>query len=402
MDGGWLPQDRAARIGLIVSGIGHLALILWALLGGIFFTPDEPPPPMSMSVSTISSTDFAALEAAAPTAATESPPQPSAPEQTAEATPPEPKPEKPPEQTDPTPPEPTQTDAAPDVTDVTPPGTEVTDTPPTPTEQPPAEPSVATVGAVSPRPKPKPADRVSPQPVEAPAPDANVSDTAQEQTQQQPSEEQPKPQDQQQAEAPPESGDVLKTEANAQDTLSSAAPLKSGKPKPRPAKKPAPEPTVEEPPAETQTASADTPDPAEASDAAVNDALAEALSGAASEEPQAGSGTAESGPPLTGGEKDGFLRALSQCWNLGSLSTDAMKTIVTVGFDMSEDGKPVGASIQMVGSSGGTNESARQAYEAARRAVLRCGAKGFPLPSDKYSSWQRIEVTFDPTNMRLR
>jgi hypothetical protein len=156
---------------------------------------------------------------------------------------------------------------------------------------------------------------------------------------------------------------------------------------------------VEEPPAETQTAAADTP---EISGSDVNDALAEALSGAASDEPQAGSGTAESGPPLTGGEKDGFLRALSQCWNLGSLSTDAMQTIVTVGFDMSEDGKPVGSSIQMVSSSGGSNESARQAYEAARRAVMRCGAKGFPLPGDKFTSWQHIEVTFDPTNMRLR
>lgn len=399
MDGGWLPQDRATRIGLIVSGVGHLALILWALLGGIFFTPDEPPPPMSMSVSTISSTDFAALEAAAPKAATESPPQPSAPQQTAEATPPEPKPETPPEQTDPTPPEPTQTDAAPDVTDITPPGTEVTDTPPTPTEQPPAEPSVATVGAVSPRPKPKPADRVSPQPVEAPTPDANISDTAQEQTQQQPSEEQPKPQDQQQAEAPPESGDVLETEANAQDTPASAAPLKSGKPKPRPAKKPAPEPTVEEPPAETQTAAADTP---EISGSDVNDALAEALSGAASDEPQAGSGTAESGPPLTGGEKDGFLRALSQCWNVGAFSSEDLLTIVTVGFDATEDGRPVASSIELVAVSGGSDASAKRAYEAARRAILRCGNQGFPLPADKFETWRHIKVTFDATKSRLR
>ena len=58
----------------------------------------------------------------------------------------------------------------------------------------------------------------------------------------------------------------------------------------------------------------------------------------------------------------------------------------------------------MLDSSGGSalrlpNE---QAYEAARRAILRCGAKGYDLPADKYAQWQDIEITFNPERMRIK
>ncbi len=391
-------MKRSERTGFIVSGAGHLGLFLWAILGGIFFNHDMPPAVATTEVSLMSSAEFAALQAAAPKAAVESPPQPSLPEAGSE-TPPAPVDETPPDAATPTPPEAQPVpDAAPEVTELTPPAAEVTDTPPTPTTTPVAEPSATVTPDTSPRPKPKPAPRVAPTPSEAPAPDAQVADTAVAETTPAPSEEAvPTPVEPTDATAPPETGDVIQTEDNANDVPASAAPLTSGRPKPRPEKKPAPaEPAAA--PAETQTASAnDAP-----TEDAVADALAEALSGEASNEPAPGTGTAPSGPPLTGGEKDGMIVAVKQCWNVGSLSTDALRTVVTVGVSMGENGMPDAGSIHMIGFEGGDEASAQQAYEAGRRAILRCAKDGYDLPVEKYGQWREIEIVFNPEKMRLR
>ena len=77
------------------------------------------------------------------------------------------------------------------------------------------------------------------------------------------------------------------------------------------------------------------------------------------------------------------------------------------GFDaarvsLTQDGKPVVSSIRQVGSEGGTNASVKQAFETARRAIIRCGARGFQLPSDKYDQWKDIEMTFNPERMRIK
>jgi len=135
------------------------------------------------------------------------------------------------------------------------------------------------------------------------------------------------------------------------------------------------------------------PEPApQASEEAINDALAEAL----------GQGSESSGPPLTSGEKDAMRLAVSRCWNVGSLSTDALNVVVVVGFSLNRDGTIVGGSVRMLDSSGGSNAAANQAYQAARRAILRCGAKGYDLPADKYDQWQDIEITFNPERMRIK
>ena len=395
-----MPLDKSERTGLIVSGVGHLGLLLWALLGGIFFNHDLPPAVATTEVSLMSSADFAALQAAAPKAAVESPPQPSLPEPGNE-TPPAPEAETAPDAVEPTPPEAEpQPDAAPDVTELAPPAADVTDVPPTPTTTPVEEPSATVAPDTSPRPKPKSAPRVAPTPSEAPAPDAQVSDTAVAETTPTPSEEPvPTPVEPTETAAPPEAGEVIQTEDNANDLPASSAPLTSGRPKPRPEKKPAPaEP--EAAPTETQTASADTA-PADDADA-VAAALAEAMSGELSDEPAPGTGTADSGPPLTGGEKDGLIVAVKQCWNVGALSTDALRTVVTVGVSMSQDGKPDSGSIHMIGYEGGDEASARQAYEAGRRAILRCAGDGYDLPPEKYDQWRDIEIVFNPEKMRLR
>jgi hypothetical protein len=129
---------------------------------------------------------------------------------------------------------------------------------------------------------------------------------------------------------------------------------------------------------------------------AVNAALQEALAA-----PQ-NAPSVPQGPPLTAGEKDALRVAVSSCWNVGSLSTDALGTTVVVEVSMSSDGKPITSSIRMASSSGGSDAAARQAFEAARRAIIRCGARGFDLPVEKYGQWQEIEMTFNPERMRVK
>ena len=54
--------------------------------------------------------------------------------------------------------------------------------------------------------------------------------------------------------------------------------------------------------------------------------------------------------------------------------------------------------------SGGSPEAQRTAFDWARRAILRCQVEngGYKLPPEKYAQWQQVEVTFNPTDMRVR
>ncbi|MBF9059911.1 energy transducer TonB, partial [Rhodobacterales bacterium HKCCSP123] len=109
-----------------------------------------------------------------------------------------------------------------------------------------------------------------------------------------------------------------------------------------------------------------------------------------------------SGPPLTAAARDGFRIAVSSCWNVGSLSNEAQATTVVVGFDMSREGRPVDGTLRLVSYDGGSQSAAQQAYEAARRAILRCGANGYGLPAESYDHWRQVELVFNPEGMRLR
>ena len=75
---------------------------------------------------------------------------------------------------------------------------------------------------------------------------------------------------------------------------------------------------------------------------------------------------------------------------------------VIVAVSMAENGKPDNGTIRMTSFSGGSETSANQAFEAARRAIIRCGAKGFDLPAEKYEQWREIEMTFNPERMRIK
>lgn len=401
MGGGWLPQDRAERTGLIVSVGAHALVILWALIGGIFFTPDPTEAPMATNVSLMSSKDFAELSARKPTAESESPAQPSAPE-TSSAPPPKPKAETVPEPVTPVEPAPEPTpDTAPDATELAPQETQVTDAAPSETPTPAPDSLSQIPDQPTEAPQPKAAEIVAPDPTPEEQPDTNTSDAPTEATTEAPSD-QPVPDQPTEESAPKDTGEVLLTEDNKDKEVATSAPATS----PRPSKKPEkPEPPAPEPVAVEESADAPSPDATDTTDgtdAAVADALAQALSGEASDTPEAGTGLADSGPPMTSGEKDALVVAVKQCWNVGSMSTDALHTTVTIGVSMGQDGKPDAASVHLIGSEGGDDTAVQQAYEAGRRAIIRCAKDGYDLPSEKYAQWKEIEIVFNPEKMRMK
>ena len=63
---------------------------------------------------------------------------------------------------------------------------------------------------------------------------------------------------------------------------------------------------------------------------------------------------------------------------------------------------PEQGSIYMVDNNGGSEGAVSQAFEAARRAIIRCASDGYGLPPESYEAWRDVEITFNPEGMRLR
>jgi len=366
--------------GWYISGAAHLALILFLLVGGLF-TRERFPELAVTEVSLVTEAEYAALVLRAPAPeVNDAIPAPQTPEPDTAA------PDMP--TTDAAPavarPEPTEEPEAPEAPPETPqivvPDAEVT------TEAPViAPPTVEDGDTVAPQSTPAPAPRVAPDPTPAPPAEAETAPQVVEQTAPEPSPEVPAEEQRDQA-APEAATTRIITEADRPDTT---APVESIRPRSRP---PRPVRTAEpapETPRETRPAPPDN---------AVNNAVAAALA----EANRPAASAAPSGPPMTDGEKDALRVSVQQCWNVGSLSTDALRTTVTVAVSMSRDGRPDTGSIRMIGFEGGSQAAAQQAYEAARRAIIRCGANGFALPVEKYDHWRDIEMVFNPERMRIR
>ncbi|MEM7631885.1 MAG: energy transducer TonB [Pseudomonadota bacterium] len=367
--------------GQVISGIGHAGLIGWVLFGGLF--QSEPLPFEVTEVSVISTDAFEAmLSGPQPETGTEvalpvqpdvvpDPVETPVPDETVTAEPPTPAPAPEPEVT----PEPPAPDPVPEIVDDAP-------VQPQPQEQ------AVLAPEISPVPVPRPSERVAPEAVAPPPPEAVPDDVDQPAVTE--DEGADTPADEQEATAPEEAATQIVTEAeepSGAPTTSLRPPSRRPSAPVRAAETPqeAPEDTATAP--ETPSAPADTDD-------AVNDALREALGGGEDEVPQ--------GPPLSAGEKDALRVAVSNCWNVGSLSSEALQTTVIVAVDMTQDAKPVTSSIRLVSSSGGSSSAANQAFEAARRAIIRCTRDGYNLPVEKYGQWKEIEMTFNPERMRIK
>jgi hypothetical protein len=384
--------------GLIISGAGHAGLILWVLVGGFFHPSRDAPEVAVTSVSLLSAKEYEELAAAA----VGKPDVPAVIEQPEPAEPVldpavSPRPLAKP-QTEPAPeaqPEPLQ-ETSPDVTQIEPlpvPDEVVAPEPLAPVadvEQPLLVPDTEEA-------KPQDAPRVAPVPAEAPEPDAEVAEMPTPAVSPDAAPDAPVVTEDKPEAAPEAATTQIITEAVETTDKPSLAPTSSARPRSKPPARTAETPETEAPAAEAQADSSPAPE---------EDSIADAVAAAVSEAdagPAGTNGTVENaGPPMTDGEKDALRVAVQACWNVGSLSSDALLTTVTVAVTVAQDGIPEVASIRMIAFEGGTEASARQAYEAARRAIIRCGSRGFQLPPDKYEQWRNIEMEFNPERMRIK
>ena len=102
------------------------------------------------------------------------------------------------------------------------------------------------------------------------------------------------------------------------------------------------------------------------------------------------------------GWHDDVRAAIGACLNVAALPARAFPSSVTVALSLTQRGVPIIDTIRMIGQSGGTQQTAAQLYESARRAILRCGSGGLPLPLDRYDQWREMELVFDTGGMQLR
>lgn len=368
--------------GAYISAVGHAGLLVWLLAGwGLSSDPLEFE---TTVITTISGEEFAALSAGStPTPGTADPtapiqpdvedvPEPPAPDETVAATAP-PAPVEPPVEESP----------PPDIPEPPAPVTDVTDTPPE-VVNPATEPSPAIDEPIADTPpQQRPSDRVAPEPVQPPEPDVRIDDIAQEATE--PAEapvEEVVPQEPVEETQPEAATEEIVAEA----ATPSGAPETSVRPAARP-NRPAPEPEPD-------------PAPAAAEPADTSQSVEELLAGVVGDDTPAQPDIPQ-GPPMTGSEREGFRVAVNNCWNVDPGSVAARVTVVA-GFSLTPEGKVEGNEVRFV-SSQGAADAVDIAFAAARRAILRCqGQNGYDLPAEKYGQWKDVEITFDPSGMRLR
>ncbi|WP_439104934.1 energy transducer TonB [Celeribacter marinus] len=379
--------------GQYISAAGHFGLIAYALLGGLFLTPEASQPVATQEVALISEAEFAAMTGNSAPEVVQDAPEQAAPQAeiapqaapSADAVPqarPQLEPQTPVQDTAPQPPQPLTPQAQ--VSEQTPPQAD----PQVSFE----DPGAGLPDVPNQEPTPRPVPRIAPEAVTTPEPQPDIADAPTPQVSPDADSAQVVEEDTPEA-APEEATTEIVTEAETPSGMST-----SPRPKSRPANL-----------AARAAEARETDRPAPVQQTAPNDAAADAAADAASAliAAAAASDTAQAptrpvGPPLTGGEREGLRVAVSQCWNVGALSSDAMRTTITVGVSMNQDGTPNSGSLRLIGFSGGSQSAADAAYEVARRAILRCGARGFDLPVEKYDQWRDIEMTFDPEQMRFK
>ncbi len=374
-----VPTDKMQTPGMYISAVGHLGLIGWLLLG--WGMQSQPLPMQIMDVSVMSGEEFEQMMAARTPVPGDAPPtapvQPQidlAPPPPAVETPPEPAPL-------PKPVEPPMSEALPPPAPEMPPA-DVTDAAPA-APAPPAMPLPAPDLPPSDDPTQAPANRIASTPVAPPPPDAQISDIAREAVVPDETATAEVAVPEQQATAPEQTA----TEIVIADERPRGAVETSLRPIARPAR-PAPPAAAAAPQTATEPAPAPVPDTSDA----VADALAAAVAASAAPAVQAG-------PPMTGTERDSFRIAVNSCWNVDPGSV-AARVIVEIGFTLNRDGTLDGEPRLL--SSDGDQSATSTAFEAARRAILRCQRGGYQLPAEKYEQWREVVITFDPSGMRLR
>lgn len=257
--------------------------------------------------------------------------------------------------------------------------------------------------AVTP-PRSRPAARIEPVPTPAPPEETQPDDVAREEAAPELEAETPEPLET--AAAPREAAPEPVSEPAPPAPLALET---SGRPRARPQRVAA----APEPPAEVTAPPAETPDPPEpptqtAQERTPADLVRELAAATPATEPtpptpptttaaSAGTGSGQ-GPPLSASEKDGLKFAIQSCWNVPAGLREAEQLRIVVGAELASDGALIPSSVRMVEPRSAPDARYQVAYDAARRALIRCSPYT-GLPRAKYARWRSIEVVFDPQGM---
>ncbi|RYH01154.1 hypothetical protein EU805_15360 [Salipiger sp. IMCC34102] len=387
--------------GSTVSAVGHTALVVW-LIAGWGFASDPLPFEVS-DVSIVTSEEYSALVSrTTPDPADAAPEAPVTPQVDASPEVPAEDPVAAPVEPPAPPPQPPAEAPPPDAPEALP--VPPSDTPP---ELGPIQEEVVASPDISDSPDviPRPSTRVAPDAVAPPPPDATPDPEVRQEATPEAQPDAPVVEEESPEQtAPEEAATQIVTEAEVPSGRVAEAPRPPARPnRPTPAPEPEPEPEQEsepepeqesepEPEPETQVVEEVAPDVDE-------DAIAAALAAAAAvEAPQP---DAAPGPPMSASEQEGFRVAVNACWNVDP-GSQAARVTMTVSFQLDRSGRVQG-DVRQVGAMGGDAGATEIAYQAARRAILRCqGQGGYDLPEEKYDQWREVEITFDPSGMRLR
>ena len=93
---------------------------------------------------------------------------------------------------------------------------------------------------------------------------------------------------------------------------------------------------------------------------------------------------------------------MSGCWNVDG-GSEAASVTVTVAFELDREGRVAGP-VRLVEASEGSAQAQEAAFQAARRAIVRCDTQndGYDLPPEKHERWRDNIMSFNPEGMRIR
>lgn len=89
------------------------------------------------------------------------------------------------------------------------------------------------------------------------------------------------------------------------------------------------------------------------------------------------------------------LGNITHCWNHSARS----QVVISVRFLLGEDGRVLDDNVTLINASEGSDNDKAVAFDAARRAVLRCQRDGYTMTT-AIGAQKEIVLTFDPSKLQ--